>query len=72
MPDEVIPAVLSIPEKPVWIFSTAILLSGTLYLRIIIIKMITSKIDADLLSLRVKPNQFLNGSLFNSIMTNMQ
>jgi hypothetical protein len=39
------------------------------YLRPNIRKAITSKIIDDLLSLRVKPNQFLNGSMFNFIFT---
>lgn len=49
--------------------SMAILLSGTRNLEKIIRTIIINRINEELLSLRVKPNQFLNGSMFNFIFT---
>jgi hypothetical protein len=43
--------------------------SGKRYLEPIINIMMIRRIDDDLLSLRVKPNQFFSGSLFNFIFT---
>jgi hypothetical protein len=54
------------------ISSIVILLSGTMYLTPVMITTKISNMKDDLLSRRVKPNQFLNGSLLNSIITKMQ
>jgi hypothetical protein len=54
------------------ISSISMRLSGMVYLRPIIIIITNSMINEDLLSLRLKPNQFLIGSRFEIIFKKMQ